>query len=349
MLVPAVATVATTSSIFLIRDLYLYSKFTTEQALIINSDTNTNNKKKKDDDDGDHHHLHSDMHQVPPGGASSSSTSHDRLSALEEKGVALARLRSIRILSFLALILICVLVVTDAQSAASSLYEAYATSPSISSTSGIAILCNNVTKASASNTAGTVSLLFSLYLVLQTFSIPGTIALNAVLGALLGTSWGVPSCVVAGTIGACCCYTLSSAIGTGFAHALDKKLMNGRGIHQLRTQVNRYRSELLTYLLFLRLTPVLPNWLINLASPILGVPLSTFAFATFVGIAPQTYLSVRFGAAAKTLSENFLVGGAGGSGGAGKIVTVWDTLLIALLGVMVVVIHKLKAKFSPAK
>ncbi len=289
------------------------------------------------------HHQNHSSRQHSPDDSSSSSTA--RLSALEEKGIALARLRSVRILGLLALILISILITTDAESAATSLYDAYKTSPSISSTHGIAVLCNNVTKASESNTYGTISLLFSLYLLLQTFSIPGTIALNAVLGALLGTGVGVIACVVAGTVGACCCYTLSSAVGSSAAKFLDHHLMKGKGIHQLRTQVNKYRAELLAYLLFLRFTPILPNWLINLASPVIGIPLKTFAIATFFGIIPQTYLSVRFGAAAKTLSENFVVS-EGGEQQQTKIVTIYDTFLIALLGVAVIGVNKLKARFG---
>jgi len=37
------------------------------------------------------------------------------------------------------------------------------------------------------------------------------------------------------------------------------------------------------YLLFLRLTPLLPNWFVNVACPVVGVPLWKFAAATFIG------------------------------------------------------------------
>lgn len=44
-----------------------------------------------------------------------------------------------------------------------------------------------------------------------------------------------------------------------------------------QSEVRSRRSSLLGYMLFLRLTPLLPNVFINLASPIVGVPLHTFA------------------------------------------------------------------------
>jgi uncharacterized membrane protein YdjX (TVP38/TMEM64 family) len=40
-------------------------------------------------------------------------------------------------------------------------------------------------------------------------------------------------------------------------------------------------------MLFLRLTPLLPNWFINLSSPVVGIPVSTFACATFFGQMPM--------------------------------------------------------------
>lgn len=348
----AVGTAAVTS-VFLIRDTYYHVRDSSEKAAHQQQhqqySTGTTKSKKSD--------------KIHPSTATSSSSSHhrrsssssptdvrageDTLSLLEERGIAIARFRSARILVLLALVLFCILIATDAFSAASGLVGAFNSAPSLSSTAGIATLCRNVTKVSEQNSSGTVALLLSLYLLLQTFCIPGTIALNAVLGALLGTGIGVPCCVLAGAIGACCCYTLSSAVGTGFASWVDSKLLGSKGVPKLRAQVNKNRSELLGYLLFLRLTPVLPNWLINLASPVLGVPLPTFALATLVGIAPQTYLSVRFGSAARSLSE--LSGGDGGAaaGAEGqKIVTIWDTVLIALLGVMIIVVSRLKSKFG---
>jgi uncharacterized membrane protein YdjX (TVP38/TMEM64 family) len=36
-------------------------------------------------------------------------------------------------------------------------------------------------------------------------------------------------------------------------------------------------------MLFLRITPLLPNWFVNVASPIVGVPLHIFVLATLVG------------------------------------------------------------------
>jgi uncharacterized membrane protein YdjX (TVP38/TMEM64 family) len=42
-------------------------------------------------------------------------------------------------------------------------------------------------------------------------------------------------------------------------------------------QVQKRDKDLLQYIIFLRMTPVLPNIFINIASPIVNVPLLPFA------------------------------------------------------------------------
>lgn len=55
----------------------------------------------------------------------------------------------------------------------------------------------------------------------------------------------------------------------------------------------RRRKGLLNYMLFLRVTPTLPNTFINVASPIVDVPYHTFFFGTVIGIIPAAYVTVR--------------------------------------------------------
>lgn len=48
-------------------------------------------------------------------------------------------------------------------------------------------------------------------------------------------------------------------------------------------QVDKHRDSLLNYIIFLRITPFLPNWFINMTSPVIGVPVFPFVFGTFLG------------------------------------------------------------------
>jgi uncharacterized membrane protein YdjX (TVP38/TMEM64 family) len=45
----------------------------------------------------------------------------------------------------------------------------------------------------------------------------------------------------------------------------------------------------------------MPNWLVNMASPIVGVPLHQFFFATLIGLIPANYLHVSTGQAINNL------------------------------------------------
>ena len=58
-------------------------------------------------------------------------------------------------------------------------------------------------------------------------------------------------------------------------------------------QVVKRRTRLLNYMLFLRVTPTLPNTFINVASPIVDVPYHIFFIATFIGLIPAAYVTVR--------------------------------------------------------
>jgi uncharacterized membrane protein YdjX (TVP38/TMEM64 family) len=66
-------------------------------------------------------------------------------------------------------------------------------------------------------------------------------------------------------------------------------------------------------MLFLRMTPLVPNWFVNLATGHVGIPLSYFALASLVGLVPNNVILVRTGLALSEISsfgfrwENFLL------------------------------------------
>jgi uncharacterized membrane protein YdjX (TVP38/TMEM64 family) len=49
-----------------------------------------------------------------------------------------------------------------------------------------------------------------------------------------------------------------------------------------------FRDDAMNYLLFLRLVPAFPFWLVNLAPALLGVPRRTYVIGTAIGIIPGT-------------------------------------------------------------
>ncbi|XP_030457242.1 uncharacterized membrane protein At4g09580-like [Syzygium oleosum] len=132
----------------------------------------------------------------------------------------------------------------------------------------------------------------TVYIFMQTFMIPGTVFMSLLAGALFGVFKGVALVVFAATAGASSCYFLSKLIGRPIIFSLwpDK-------LHFFQAQVAKRRERLLNYMLFLRVTPTLPNTFINFASPIVDVPYHTFFLATVIGLIPAAYVTVRAGIA----------------------------------------------------
>ncbi|XP_027347825.1 uncharacterized membrane protein At4g09580-like [Abrus precatorius] len=127
-----------------------------------------------------------------------------------------------------------------------------------------------------------------VYIFMQTFMIPGTVFMSLLAGALFGVFKGVALVVFNATAGASSCYFLSKLIGRPLVCTLwpDK-------LKFFQDQVARRRNSLLNYMLFLRLTPTLPNTFINVASPIVDVPYHTFFLGTVIGLIPAAYVTVR--------------------------------------------------------
>ncbi|KAH1264191.1 putative membrane protein [Glycine max] len=125
-----------------------------------------------------------------------------------------------------------------------------------------------------------------------TFMIPGTVFMSLLAGALFGVFKGVALVVFTATAGASSCYFLSKLIGRPILSSLWPEKLKF-----FQTQVAKRRKGLLNYMLFLRLTPTLPNTFINFASPIVDVPYHIFFLATVIGLIPAAYVTVKAGLA----------------------------------------------------
>ncbi|PKA63747.1 putative membrane protein [Apostasia shenzhenica] len=155
----------------------------------------------------------------------------------------------------------------------------------------------------------------SIYILMQTFMIPGTIFMSLLAGALFGVGKGLVLVVFTATSGASSCYFISKLIGKPLASWLWSEKLR-----YFQAEIAKRREKLLNYMLFLRITPSLPNLFINLASPIVDIPFHIFFFATLVGLIPASFITVRAGLALgelksvrdlydfKTLVVLFLIG-----------------------------------------
>ncbi|GBF91305.1 hypothetical protein Rsub_03625 [Raphidocelis subcapitata] len=128
------------------------------------------------------------------------------------------------------------------------------------------------------------------YLTMQAFAIPGTVSLSLLSGALYGTWRGLALVALVSTLGSTTCYGMSCLFGRPVAMAIWRDRLA-----HFEDEVRARKGDLLSYIIFLRVTPILPNTFINVASPIVGVPLAPFFFGTLLGCLPNNFMAVHAG------------------------------------------------------
>jgi uncharacterized membrane protein YdjX (TVP38/TMEM64 family) len=132
-----------------------------------------------------------------------------------------------------------------------------------------------------------IAAFMAAYIVVVALSIPGAIVLTISSGILFGTLVGGTVAVISSSIGATIIFLVArSACGESLirrAGPLAGKLAAG------------FRADAFSYLLFLRLVPAFPFFLVNLAPALVGVKLSTFVSATLIGVIPATFAFAFFG------------------------------------------------------
>ncbi|KAM8762397.1 transmembrane protein 41B [Acanthopagrus latus] len=157
---------------------------------------------------------------------------------------------------------------------------------------------------------------FATYVFLQTFAIPGSIFLSILSGYLYPFPLALFLVCLCSGLGASFCYLLSYLVGRPVVY----KYLSERA-QKWSQQVDKHRDHLINYIIFLRITPFLPNWFINITSPVINVPLGVFFVGTFLGVAPPSFVAINAGTTLYKLTT------------AGEAVS-WNSL--AVLGVLAV-------------
>jgi uncharacterized membrane protein YdjX (TVP38/TMEM64 family) len=122
---------------------------------------------------------------------------------------------------------------------------------------------------------------FVTYTSFAACCIPGAVIMTVLSGFLFGVPAGAFLSALAATTGGTILFLIAR---TSFGTLLCDRA--GPRLNRLRRD---FHADAASYLLFLRLTPAVPFWLVNLASALLGVELATFVWTTFLGIMPATF------------------------------------------------------------
>lgn len=128
---------------------------------------------------------------------------------------------------------------------------------------------------------------FLIYTISTALSLPGGLILSLSMGLVFGRWAGTLLIVLAATLGATLVFLAARYI---FADMARKK------IGGLAQKINEgFTKDAFNYLLFLRLVPLFPFWLVNLAPAFTNVPLKTYVTATAIGILPGTFVFANLG------------------------------------------------------
>ncbi|MBV5319101.1 MAG: TVP38/TMEM64 family protein [Desulfobulbaceae bacterium] len=134
-----------------------------------------------------------------------------------------------------------------------------------------------------------------LYIVQTALSLPGAAILSLAAGAIFGAIMGTVYANIAATIGATLAFLVT--------RYLLRDVIQGKFGGKLEGINRELETGGFNYLLFLRLVPVFPFFLINLAAGLTRLPLRTFFLATMLGIIPGGFVYVNAGASLATIDS----------------------------------------------
>ncbi|KAG2225234.1 hypothetical protein INT45_001457 [Circinella minor] len=140
---------------------------------------------------------------------------------------------------------------------------------------------------------------FATYVYLQSFSVPGSMWLSILGGALFNFWLTLFTVSICSAIGSTVAYLISASLGSvAVVHLI------GDRIAKWNEQLVNHKQHMLNYMVVLRIAPLPPNWTINLGAPHLQVPIGAFFWGTFIGVAPPSFIHVQAGAALDRLSSS---------------------------------------------
>lgn len=140
-----------------------------------------------------------------------------------------------------------------------------------------------------------VSGFIAVYVIQTALSLPGAAVLSLAAGAIFGAIMGTLYANIGATVGATAAFLVARYL---FHNVIQKKF--GPRLEKLNRELE---TRGLNYLLFLRLVPVFPFFLINLGAGLTRMPLRTFFLGTMVGIIPGSFVFCNAGASLATIDS----------------------------------------------
>jgi len=134
----------------------------------------------------------------------------------------------------------------------------------------------------------TITIFITIYIIQAALFLPGAavlmLAAGAVFGAVLGTIY----------------VNIGATIGAAIAFLMARYLLHDVIQKRFGARLKKINIELETkgfnYLLFLRLMPIFPFFVVNFGASLTRIPLRTFILATMIGMVPPSFVYCNAGA-----------------------------------------------------
>ena len=148
------------------------------------------------------------------------------------------------------------------------------------------------------NSYGIMSVIiyFMIYTIFVMFSVPSATILTFAAGYLYGPFTGGVLAYCSALFGATLLFML---VQTGLKAKPSRRVMQHPAFSDVDFGIS---NNPFRYILILRLLPIFPFWMVNLAPAILGVRLKAYFVASALGILPGTFLMAIIGAKVRFLS-----------------------------------------------
>jgi uncharacterized membrane protein YdjX (TVP38/TMEM64 family) len=135
----------------------------------------------------------------------------------------------------------------------------------------------------------------SIYIIQSMLFLPGAGILSLAAGAVFGAVMGTLYVNIGATVGA----TLAFLVARYLFHDVIQNKFGAR-LEKMNTELE---ARGFNYLLFMRLVPVFPFFLINLGAGLTRMPLRTFFLGTMIGMIPASFVFCNAGASLASITN----------------------------------------------
>jgi uncharacterized membrane protein YdjX (TVP38/TMEM64 family) len=134
-----------------------------------------------------------------------------------------------------------------------------------------------------------------IYITYASLALPGILLLTILGGLIFKLPLSTLYVVFSATIG-------GSILFLSTRRASENFLSDKAEI--LRKMEKGFQQNAAGYMLFLRIVPLFPYWVVNVASALFGIRFTTFIWTTFVGIIPCAFLLTQMGKSIMMMLES---------------------------------------------